>query len=390
MPAEQSIDNAMTNDEPQPRPAGLELRRVSKQLGEVLAVDDVSLRIREGEFFTLLGPSGSGKTTSLNMVGGFIAPDRGDIFIRNRSMGGVAPEHRDIGIVFQNYALFPHMSVLENVAFPLRRRGISRPEAARRARAALEMVSLEGREKARPLDLSGGQQQRAALARALVFEPQVVLLDEPLGALDRRLRQRLQEQLRQLHRRLSFTALYITHDQEEALALSDRIGIMNDGRLEQIGSGEECYQHPATLFVAGFLGDANLVHADVVDQLAKDRCVVRVPTPDMNGVGALEAWHPPTCAPRTGDRIHLLARPEALEITAGDDDRRPSYARGRLVERVFLGQDVLGTVAREGAEPVIVRERVADHDLDGQVGDDVTVVWRNAGGAVALPQEAVH
>ncbi|MFC6235439.1 ABC transporter ATP-binding protein, partial [Leucobacter soli] len=237
----------------------LRVNGVTKSFGGAPAVDDVSLTIAEGEFVSLLGPSGSGKTTTLQMIAGFSDPDSGTIALGGRDLASVPTHKRDIGVVFQNYALFPHMTVAQNVAFPLKMRGVPRREAESRVRAALEQVHLAKFSDRKPAQLSGGQQQRVALARAFVFGAKLLLMDEPLGALDKKLREVLQEEIVHLARSLGVTVVYVTHDQEEALAMSDRIAIYNEGRIEQIGSGRDLYARPATLFVATFMGESNIV-----------------------------------------------------------------------------------------------------------------------------------
>jgi putative spermidine/putrescine transport system ATP-binding protein len=227
--------------------------------GKVIAVDRVTLDIAAGEFFSLLGPSGCGKTTSLRMIAGFEMPDSGRVHVGGQDITDVPVHRRDMGMVFQSYALFPHRTVVENVAFGLRMRDVPKPEIARRVAAALAQVALTGLEDRKPAQLSGGQQQRVALARALVVEPRVLLCDEPLGALDRKLRQQMQFELKELQRRLGVTLVFVTHDQEEALAMSDRIAVMNMGRVEQVGSPTEIYERPRTRFVADFIGEINLL-----------------------------------------------------------------------------------------------------------------------------------
>src|SRR6267142_912392 len=241
---------------------------VSKHYGRAIAVNNVSLDVFEGEFVTLLGPSGSGKTTMLMLIAGFEAPTSGEIRIRGASVVARPPEKRDIGMVFQSYALFPHMTVFDNVAFPLRTRRLAGPEVTQRVDEALAAVRMSGLDGRYPRQLSGGQQQRIALARALVYRPSLLLMDEPLGALDKKLREEMQSELKSLQRELGITTLYVTHDQQEALALSDRIAIMNGGDLVQVGAPLALYEHPATDFVAGFLGDVNLVDGVVVEGAA--------------------------------------------------------------------------------------------------------------------------
>jgi putative spermidine/putrescine transport system ATP-binding protein len=243
----------------------LRLDRLSKSYGPVRAVDDVSLDIPRGEFLTLLGPSGSGKTTLLMMIAGFTQPSAGEIVVYGRSVTAVPPERRNFGMVFQGYALFPHMTVQQNVAYPLRVRGMARETAAARVRAALAQVRLTGLEQRRPRELSGGQQQRVAIARALVFGPDILLLDEPLGALDRQLRAEVQMELKALHADLGTTFVYVTHDQDEALSMSDRVAIVNGGRLEQVDTPQALYERPATRFAAQFLGRSNCFRARVLD-----------------------------------------------------------------------------------------------------------------------------
>jgi ABC-type Fe3+/spermidine/putrescine transport system ATPase subunit len=240
--------------------AAIRLEQVTKTFdGKVVAVDAVTLDIAPGEFFSLLGPSGCGKTTSLRMIAGFEQPDSGRVHVGGQDITDVPVHRRDMGMVFQSYALFPHRTVAENVAFGLRMREVPKPEIARRVAAALAQVALTGLEERKPGQLSGGQQQRVALARALVIEPRVLLCDEPLGALDRKLRQQMQFELKELQQRLGVTLVFVTHDQEEALAMSDRIAVMNKGRVEQIGAPTEIYERPRTRFVADFIGEINLL-----------------------------------------------------------------------------------------------------------------------------------
>jgi sulfate/thiosulfate transport system ATP-binding protein len=243
----------------------VEIRSLTKRFGDVAAVDAVSLDIRRGEFFSLLGPSGCGKTTLLRMIGGFELPSEGSVVIDGKDVTWIPPYRRPVNMVFQHYALFPHLSVGENVAFGMRYRGIARSDEPRRVADALALVQLSGFETRKPDQLSGGQRQRVALARALALEPEVLLLDEPLGALDQKLRKEVQVQLKQLQRSLGITFVFVTHDQEEALEVADRVAILRDGRIEQIGTPEEIYDHPASPFVYDFLGNVNLFSGRVRD-----------------------------------------------------------------------------------------------------------------------------
>jgi putative spermidine/putrescine transport system ATP-binding protein len=242
--------------------------------GRTLVVRNLDLDVAEGEFLTLLGPSGSGKTTTLMLLAGFEAPTGGQILLQGRDITSLPPHKRGIGVVFQNYALFPHMSVAENIAYPLRARGVGAAEVTDRVQRALDMVKLSGMGGRRPAQLSGGQQQRVALARALVFEPPLILLDEPLGALDKQLREQMQHELMQIHERLGITMVYVTHDQVEALTMSDRIAIFNDGAIQQLAAPTELYMHPANAFVASFVGESNRIHGEVV-RVTSDRVTLR-------------------------------------------------------------------------------------------------------------------
>ena len=295
----------------QPAPIGaeplVEFRGVAKSYdGRAQVVADLDLAVRRGEFLTLLGPSGSGKTTTLMMLAGFETPDHGDIVFEGSSLLRVPPHRRNMGVVFQNYALFPHMSVARNLAFPLEVRGMPAGDTAARVARALDLVNLDGLADRRVNQLSGGQQQRVALARALIFEPDLVLMDEPLGALDRQLRERLQGEIRRIQRQTGVTIVYVTHDQSEALALSDRIAVFAHGKVQQLGTPQAIYERPANAFVAGFVGDNNCLPARVTDRDA-GFCTVRI-----GGDLAVRARAVGTLAP--GDAALLAVRPEAMVI----------------------------------------------------------------------------
>ncbi len=302
---------------------------MTKRFGDVTAVDDLSLALTEGEFFTLLGPSGCGKTTTLRMIGGFEEPSAGEVRIDGEDVVGKQPYERPTNTVFQSYALFPHLSVSENISFGLKRKKVDSAEIKRRVSAELERVGLAGEAGRRPSQLSGGQQQRVALARALVNLPKVLLLDEPLGALDLKLRKGLQVELKRIQREVGITFVYVTHDQEEALTMSDRIAIMNRGRIEQVGDPVEVYERPATTFVAGFIGVSNLMPGRVAKTGSKGEVgldsgvVVATPVEDFG----------------VGDRTHAVVRPEKLEIALAETkgDRKKPSVEGKVESTLYLG-----------------------------------------------------
>src|SRR5499425_3563027 len=279
----------------------VELRAVTKRFGALTAVDAVNLKVRKGEFLSLLGPSGCGKTTSLRLIAGFEQPDEGEILIGGMDAVNAPPYTRDVNTVFQHYALFPHMSVLDNVAYGLKQRKVGKPQRHAQAREALELVRMTGRENDRPAMLSGGQQQRVALARALVMKPRVLLLDEPLGALDLKLRKEMQIELKRIQGQVGITFIYITHDQGEALAMSDRVAVMSQGRVEQVGVSSDIYDHPATAFVASFVGENNLFPGKVT---ARHNGQARIET----AFGPLIGLNPQGLA--VGDDAFLFVRPE--------------------------------------------------------------------------------
>jgi putative spermidine/putrescine transport system ATP-binding protein len=300
---------------------------VEKMYGHFHAVRRLNLSIGRGEFLTFLGPSGSGKTTTLNMLAGFERPSQGVITLDGKSVDRLPPYERNIGMVFQNYALFPHMSVADNVAFPLSVRKVAKAEIGPRVTRALEMVRLERFKDRKPAQLSGGQQQRVALARALVFQPTLVLMDEPLGALDKKLREHMQIELMQIHQMLGVTIVYVTHDQSEALTMSDRVAIFESGAIDQIGTPDELYNKPATAFVAGFIGENNALDG-VVERVDGDQCLVALPTglttTAMN-VGDI----------RPGAPVHLTIRPERIGLSgtsAPSDNRFQATVDGRIYQ----------------------------------------------------------
>jgi putative spermidine/putrescine transport system ATP-binding protein len=325
--------------------AVLELAGVSKRYDSVVAVDDLDLGLDTGEFLTLLGPSGSGKTTTLMMVAGLQQPDAGTIRLNGVSVAKLPPYRRDVGMVFQNYALFPHMTVRRNVAFPLEMRGTPAGEIARLVDDALDLVRLPDHGERLPKQLSGGQQQRVALARAMVYRPALLLMDEPLGALDRKLREQLQLEIKRVHRERNISVLYVTHDQEEALTMSDRIAVFNKGRIEQIGTPEELYDRPATRFVASFIGDTNLLGGRVLG-VADGICDIET----QAGRVAATARTPID----TGTTVVVAVRPERV-VLAPVQAGGPGL-EGAIVEQVFLGTSRKYVVRlADGTEVVVLR-----------------------------------
>jgi putative spermidine/putrescine transport system ATP-binding protein len=304
--------------------------RVSKRFGAVVALDDISLAIRRGEFMTLLGPSGCGKTTVLNLIAGFFSPDGGDIRIGGERINDVPPYKRETGMMFQNYALFPHMTVAANIGYGLKARHVPAPEISARVRDALSLVRLSGYEDRKPRELSGGQQQRVALARALVINPKVLLLDEPFSALDKNLRASMQVELREIQRKLGVTTVFVTHDQSEALSLSDRLAVMSEGRICQIGTPEEIYRWPCERFVASFVGDANVLRGRL-DRIDGAQAIV--------AVGALRITVPsgPLAGVAAGAPVDLFFRPEQLVLI---DPSEPCVSNGTIAAQVYQGGHV--------------------------------------------------
>ncbi len=313
----------------------VELRRVTKKFltpegGSVVAVDDVTLEIRHGEFASLLGPSGCGKTTSLRLVAGFEQPTSGEIVIDGQIMGMTPPFQRPVNTVFQSYALFPHMTVQENVAFGLQMKHVPQPTIRKRVAEALSMVRLPGMEKRYPKQLSGGQQQRVALARALVNRPKVLLLDEPLGALDLKLRKEMQLELKTLQREVGITFIYVTHDQEEALTMSDRIAVMNAGRTLQVGMPSAIYEHPKSRFVADFIGETNFLEGKVVEVRGQQAVV------ECSGLNVLAETDQ---APVVGTKATVAVRPEKVSLYAAKPAEAPNSFAGQVENVVYLGTD---------------------------------------------------
>lgn len=350
----------------------VELRNVTKKFKgvrgrDVTALDHVNLAVRNGEFFSLLGPSGCGKSTTLRLIGGFEIPDEGEIIIMGKPMGDIPPYRRPVNIVFQNYALFPHMTVAENVAFGLRMDGVQKSEIKERVKEALAMVQLSEMENRKPKQLSGGQQQRVALARALVKRPSVLLLDEPLGALDRKLRKAMQLELKHMQQNVGITFIYVTHDQEEAITMSDRIAVMNNGRVLQIGTPAEIYEKPNCKFVADFIGESNFIHGivekvrDGLAEVAIDQRV-RLTIP----VGGYKV--------QFGDLVTIMFRPEKGSLAREQFDEPDYYGLpGRISEVIYLGEDISYVVRLTDEQSVVVRVQNTNLSTFGlyQPGDAV-------------------
>lgn len=336
----------------------IELRQVSKSYGDVTAVDQLDLTVEPGEFVTLLGPSGSGKTTTMMMVAGFEDHTAGSVLIDGKPVDTLPPRDRNLGVVFQNYALFPHMSALENVEFALRMRKVPKAERRQRAAEALERVGLGRMGDRKPRQLSGGQQQRVALARALVFNPAALLLDEPMAALDKRLREQMQEEIKTLQKSLGISVLFVTHDQDEAMAMSDRIVVMRDGKIVQSGPPEDVYNHPLTDWVASFLGDTNLIPCTIIERDGEQAVV------DMEGLGRARVRD----RGATGESYAVSIRPEHLKFST-------EPAAGNGYPATLVSSTNLGATVRH-------RLRAGGHDLQlRELSSD---------GAGRLPEEEVH
>lgn len=343
------------------------LRNLNKHYGDFAAVDNISLDIQDGEFLTFLGSSGSGKSTTLSMLAGFETPSSGEILVDGQSLVKVPPHKRDIGMVFQRYSLFPHLSVRDNIAFPLAIRKHNAAETAKRVDAMLKLVQLEQFAHRRPAQLSGGQQQRVAIARALVYEPRILLMDEPLGALDKKLREDLQDELRQLHRRLGITIVYVTHDQEEAMRLSQRIAIFSHGKIVGLGSGFDLYQNPPNAFVASFLGNSNFLRVKATS----------------NGAASFEGQSLAirlTAGLTVGQDALIMVRPEkALALTADQATREVLPAgwnevSAKVAEVLFLGESQTCHVVTAGGTEMTVKALSAA-GMAMQPGDSVKVRW---------------
>jgi len=352
----------------------IELNDVVKEFharGEVItAVAGIDLQIREGEFFSLLGPSGCGKTTTMRMVAGFEEPTQGVIRLHGQDVTNIPPNKRDVNMVFQSYALFPHMNVFENVAFGLRRKSVPKPEISRRVREMLEIVDMAGRSERRPRELSGGQQQRVALARALVNNPRALLLDEPLGALDLKLRQAMQVELKRIQREVGITFVYVTHDQGEALTMSDRIAVMNDGNIEHLGTPREIYEHPRTRFVAGFIGTSNLLTGTVA-RLDGDRAIIEISPEERIIVPVADRAVSP------GSQLELTVRPEKIELTTAPPPGPGCALRGTVTEVVYLGTSTNFSVTTSaGAEVVVFQQNSASATNVASRGDSVWLSWQ--------------
>jgi spermidine/putrescine transport system ATP-binding protein len=354
-----SLDNP-SSAEPPPE---IRLSNLTKHFGEVTAVDDVSLTIAGGEFFSLLGPSGCGKTTTLRMLGGFDLPTSGRIELRGRDVTRDPPDRRPVNMVFQSYALFPHLDVAGNIAFGLRRRGLASDEITRRTGAILEKVRLAGYEKRKPNELSGGQQQRVALARALVNEPNVLLLDEPLGALDLKLRRQLQVELKRIQMDVGITFVYVTHDQEEALTMSDRIAVMHRGRIEQVGGPEDLYDRPATSFVADFIGTTNLL-AGTVESLGPEVATVCLDSGDRCVIA------PGGRTP--GQAVQVSIRPEAIQI-APANGTESARLRAEIEQVAYLGAAVQYHIRTERGLALSVLAGRSSQRFES--GDSVVLSW---------------
>lgn len=345
----------------------LEVRDLCRAYGAFMAVDHVSFAVRKGELLTMLGSSGSGKSTALNIIAGLDRATSGEVLVAGKPITNKSPHKRDIGMVFQRYTLFPHMSVLENVAFPLAVRSIPREQAASRAREALALVQLSDKAGRRPSQLSGGQQQRVAIARAIVYRPSILLMDEPLGALDKQLREEIQWQFKQLQSELGITTIYVTHDQEEALRLSDRIAIMSNGRIQQLGSGKDLYDRPANDFVGRFFGNSNFLSGKVVS--ANDKTV-------GIDVGGTTLTFPAKPRHAVGDQVSIMFRPERGRLLAFSPIDGRQGLPVTVVSHTFLGDTASYEVATNQGQKIYVKETAGAVDASTvSVGENALLLW---------------
>ena len=347
---------------------GLRLERLSKNFGEFIAVEDVNLHIRRGEFLTILGPSGSGKTTLLMIIAGFLEATTGDIQFDGLSIMSLRPEKRNFGMVFQGYALFPHMTVRQNIAYPLEVRKGARDEIVKRVDEMLELVQLETFGDRLPRQLSGGQQQRVALARALIFDPLVLLLDEPLGALDKKLRSNVQTQLKHLHRKVGKTFVYVTHDQEEALSMSDRVVIMNHGRVVQVGSPQELYERPSTVFASKFIGKSNILRG-VVNQVDGNEVLYAIADKYFQQLVSNEKFS-------KNDEIILALRPEKIKIARCKvASNEVNILVGRIIDITYFGSTILVNVETDSVGEFIVEVQAWNNQETLGEGQKISLTW---------------
>ena len=335
--------------------------------GKVLVVKDLNLDIAEGEFITMLGPSGSGKTTCLMMLAGFETPTNGEIYLEGNPISNIPPHKRGIGMVFQNYALFPHMTVYENLAFPLRVRKISKDDTDKKVEKALSMVSLTGFGSRMPAQLSGGQQQRVAVARALVFDPAVVLMDEPLGALDKNLRESMQYEIKHIHESIGVTVVYVTHDQSEALTMSNRIAVFNDGKVQQLSSPDKLYEEPVNSFVAEFIGENNTFQGEVAD-LSKDKCKIKLESGD-------EILANPIRVKSKGEKSIVSLRPERAIIDP--DEKLDNKFKGKIEEVIYHGDHTRVRLDLLGNKEFILKVPNSSARMDIKLGNEIKIGWNS-------------
>jgi spermidine/putrescine transport system ATP-binding protein len=358
------------------------LERVTKQFGDVVAVDDVSLDISEGEFFSMLGPSGCGKTTTLRMIGGFEDPSAGTIYLGGRDVTDLPPYKRDVNTVFQSYALFPHLNVYENVAFGLRRRKVDKAEIDHRVRDTMKLVDLEGFEERKPPQMSGGQQQRVALARALVNRPKVLLLDEPLGALDLKLRKQMQLYLKRIQQEVGITFIYVTHDQEEAMTMSNRLAVMRGGHIEQLGAPEDVYEHPATEFVASFLGASNMIEGEIKESRGGDTTV-------LLSTGSTVTVPTDRVPPDGGSRVKVGVRPEKISIRREGADIPAGYnhVSGLLRMSTYIGVSNQYRIDGPGGTTLTVYVQNLGAEAVPSPGERVVLSWKPEHTFAVTPQD---